>query len=141
MVELTDEQLLVIAEEAIHADDIADAHAEGYPLELSTVDLLSVQRAAIAADRAARGGVALQAFIESQRPLDPEVAAALTPEALWDLYEESPGFTARPQPTAEALRAAFAAWFKAEQHIPPSPAAARTAAAFTLAVLRGEVEL
>ena len=47
----------------------------------------------------------------------------------------------RPQPTAEALQSAYAAWFKAEQGIPPSPAAARTAAAFALAVLRGEVEL
>lgn len=99
MAELTDEQLLLIAEEAIHADDIADAHAEGYPLELNTVDLLSVQRAAIAADR-----------------------------------------QQRPQPTTEALQAAYAAWFQANHDIPPSPTAARTAAAFALAVLRGEVE-
>ena len=48
---------------------------------------------------------------------------------------------ARPQPTAEALQAAYADWFKANQGIPPSPTAARAAALFTMAVLLGEVEL
>jgi hypothetical protein len=46
---------------------------------------------------------------------------------------------ARPTPTPEALQAVYAAWFKAEQGIPPAAAAARTAAAFALALLRGEV--
>ena len=49
---------------------------------------------------------------------------------------------ARPQPTMEALQAAYADWFKAEHlNNAPSPTAARTAALFTMAVLLGEVEL
>jgi len=87
--ELTDEQLLLIAIEAMHADDIADAHAEGYPLELSAVDLLSVQRAAIAADRRIR-----------PQP---------TPEALQEAYVE--WFKAEqaitPSPTAARTAALF----------------------------------
>ena len=33
---------------------------------------------------------ALALFVESQRPMDPEVAAILTPDVLWDLYEGTP---------------------------------------------------
>ena len=46
-----------------------------------------------------------------------------------------------PQPTKEALYAAYVAWFQANHGITPSPVAARNAAAFAAAVLAGEVKL
>lgn len=87
--------------------------APGGCLESAHLELAELMRAGIAADRANRGGVALQAFVELQRPLDPEAAAALTPEALWDMYEESPdsaacsgnAITATAMATAERITA------------------------------------
>ena len=41
-----------------------------------------------AAGEVADGALAL--FVESQRPMDPEFAAILTPDVLWDLYKGTP---------------------------------------------------
>ena len=112
------------------------------------------QKRAIAADRAARVGLAppqgltdeqLDALERQHWEATGVVSEAMQAEELFNYRAFARAAiaaheAARPTPTPEALQAAYSAWFKAEQGIPPSPAAARTAAAFASAVLRGEVQ-
>lgn len=89
---------------------MADPIREALKRLLDYVQAREAARAALAAEPPAPAPAAdpLQGFaadlIASQRPMDPDVAAALTPEARWNLYD------GEPAPAADGEREAYAQW-------------------------------
>lgn len=158
MTELTDEQLLKLATIAGY-DNIEPGEYEEpneRAMEVYGSELVASMRAAIAADRGYRGdrppgmvitadpGVAAQreevltAFVAKHgcQPDGVVQIGNILPDGRTTWHLER-----RPQPTAEALQASYKSWVKRNYGMFPTSAAAESAAAFTLAVLLGEVEL